>query len=91
MVRPFRALFITGMLLAQVVHASDNTVVDNSYVSSAHIGLRYSDSTLHQDGIANTGHANTIRLQLGYLCAFTPHLVAYAKGTRVWSLFGQEY
>jgi hypothetical protein len=91
MVRPLLALFITGMLLAQVVHADDNTVVDNTYVSSPYIGLRYRDSTLHQDGIANTGHANTLRLQLGYLWAFTPHLAAYAEGTRVWSLFGQEY
>jgi hypothetical protein len=47
MARPLRALFIASMLLAQVVHADDNAVVNNTYVSSPYIGLRYRDSTLH--------------------------------------------
>jgi len=74
------------ILLAQVARADDNT-----YVSTPYIGLRYRDSTLHQDNLADTGHAHTLRLQLGYLWALTPHLAAYAEGTRVWSLFGQQY
>ena len=63
----------------------------STYVSSPYVGLRYRDSTLHQANLADTGHAHTLRLQLGYLWAFTPHLAAYVEGTRVWSLFGQQY
>ena len=76
----------TSILLAQAAYASDN-----SYVSSPYLDLRYRDSTLHQASLADTGHAHTLRLQLGYLWAFTPHLAAYAEATRVWSLFGQQY
>ena len=82
----FKYVLFAGLLLTQIVHADDNT-----YVSTPYIGLRYRDSTLHQDNLADTGHAHTLRLQLGYLWALTPHLAAYAEGTRVSSLFGQQY
>ncbi|WP_266157349.1 alginate export family protein [Dyella silvatica] len=79
--------FITvGMLLSQTSQADDST-----YTSSPYIGLRYRDSTLHSDAFGNTGHAHTLRLQLGYLWALTPQLAVYAEGTRVWSLFGKQY
>jgi hypothetical protein len=81
-----KAILFAGLLLTQVVHADDNT-----YVNTPFIGLRYRDSTLHQDNLADTGHAHTLRLQLGYLWALTPHLAAYAEGTKVWSLFGMQY
>jgi hypothetical protein len=81
-----RYLFFASLLLAATARADDNT-----YVSTPYIGLRYRNSTLHQDNIANTGHANTLRLQAGYLWALTPHLAAYAEGTSVASLFGRQY
>ena len=80
-------ILLAGLLLTQVAHADDTT----SYVNTPYIGLRYRDSTLHQDNLADTGHAHTLRLQLGYLWALTPHFAAYAEGTKVWSLFGRQY
>ncbi|HEV2680979.1 MAG TPA: hypothetical protein VGV14_10805, partial [Rhodanobacter sp.] len=79
-------ILLASLLLSQAVRADDNT-----YVSTPYIGLRYRDSTLHQDNLADNGHAHTLRLQLGYLWALTPHLAAYAEGTKVWSLFGRQY
>jgi hypothetical protein len=82
----FKYFVFAGLLLTTTARADDNT-----YVSTPYIGLRYRNSTLHQDNIANTGHANTLRLQVGYLWALTPHLAAYAEGTSVASLFGRQY
>lgn len=79
-------LLFGSLLLAGSVRAADFT-----YVSTPYIGLRYRNSTLLQDNISNTGHANTLRLQMGYLWALTPHLAAYAEGTTVASLFGKQY
>lgn len=62
-----------------------------TYVSSPYVDLRYRNSTLDSDKFANSGHANTLRLQLGYLWAIDPQWAVYAEGTRVWSLFGREY
>ncbi|OOG49165.1 alginate export family protein [Rhodanobacter sp. C01] len=86
--KSLKYVLLASLLLSQIVHADDTP---NTYVSTPYIGLRYRDSTLHQDNLADTGHAHTLRLQLGYLWALTPHLAAYAEGTKVWSLFGQQY
>lgn len=73
---------LAGLLLAPLAHADDGT---------PYIDLRYRDSTLHQANMANTGHAHTLRLQLGYLWAFAPGFAAYAEGTTVHPLFGRQY
>lgn len=82
----FKYLLFASLLLTATVDAADNT-----YVSTPYIGLRYRDATLNQNNIANLGHANTLRLQMGYLWALTPHLAAYAEGTSVASLFGRQF
>lgn len=79
-------ILLASLLLAHAARADDNT-----YVSTPYIGLRYRDSTLHQDNLTDTGHAHTLRLQLGYLWALTPHFAAYAEGTKVSPLFGRQY
>ena len=84
--RASKYLAIAGLLLAPLAHADDAT-----YVSTPYLGLRYRDGTLDQHGVTKTGHAQTLRLQLGYLWALTPHLAAYAEGSKVQSLFGAHY
>ncbi|MEW9572631.1 alginate export family protein [Rhodanobacter sp. Si-c] len=75
-------LLLAGLLLAPLAHADDGV---------PYIDLRYRDSTLHQANLADTGHAHTLRLQLGYLWTPLPGFSAYAEGTRVLSLFGRQY
>lgn len=77
-----RLLLSAGLLLAPLVHADDGV---------PYIDLRYRDSTLHQANMADTGHAHTLRLQLGYLWTPAPGFSAYAEGTKVLSLFGRQY
>lgn len=77
-----RLLLLAGLLLAPFAHADDGV---------PYIDLRYRDSTLHQANMANTGHAHTLRLQLGYLWTFAPDFSAYAEGTTVHPLFGRQY
>lgn len=77
---------IAAIAFSAVGHADENT-----YVSQPYLGLRYRDSTLHSNSFDKTGRAHTLRLQLGYLWAFTPHLAAYAEGTKVQPLFGRQY
>ena len=75
-------LLLAGLLLAPLARADDGVPF---------IDLRYRDSTLHQANMANTGHAHTLRLQLGYLWTPVPDFSAYAEGTTVAPLFGREY
>ncbi len=83
--RAASALLVAGLLTAPACRAGDG------YASGFFLDLRYRDSTLHQATLADAGHAHTLRLQWGYLWAWTPHWAAYAEATRVWSLFGREY
>lgn len=75
-------LLLAGLLLASLAHADDG---------APYIELRYRDSTLHQANLPDTGHAHTLRLQLGYLWTPLPGLSAYVEGTKVNSLFGHQY
>ncbi|BFI95774.1 MAG: hypothetical protein RSP_12840 [Rhodanobacter sp.] len=75
-------LLLAGLLLAPLARADDGV---------PYIDLRYRDSTLHQANLADTGHAHTLRLQLGYLWAPLPGLSAYTEVTKVLSLFGRQY
>ncbi|MFK2876686.1 alginate export family protein [Rhodanobacter hydrolyticus] len=75
-------LLLAGLLLAPLARADDGV---------PYIELRYRDSTLHQANLADTGHAHTLRLQLGYLWTPLPDFSAYAEGTKVLSLFGRQY
>jgi hypothetical protein len=59
--------------------------------SAPYIETRYRYSNLHSDGKPRRGHANTQRLQLGYLWRIDEHWSAYGEGIRTWSLFGQQY
>jgi len=83
---PRYAALAAAIVFSPVIHADENT-----YVNSPYLGLRYRDSTLHSDSFEKTGRAHTLRLQLGYLWAFTPHLAAYAEVTKVQPLFGRQY
>ncbi|WP_170207632.1 alginate export family protein [Luteibacter pinisoli] len=59
--------------------------------SAPYIETRYRYSNLHSDGKPRRGHANTQRLQLGYLWRINEQWSAYGEGIRTWSLFGQQY
>ena len=80
------AAVAAAVTFSSVIHADENT-----YVSSPYLGLRYREAELHSDSFDTTGRAHTLRLQLGYLWAITPHLAAYAEGTKVLPLFGRQY
>jgi hypothetical protein len=80
------AAFAVAVTLSTAARADDNT-----YVSQPYLGLRYRDSTLRSNSFDNAGRVHTLRLQLGYLWAFTPHLAAYVEGTKVQPLFGRQY
>lgn len=72
--------------MALSVCASD---VDSE--SAPFLELRYRYSNLATDARPMAGHANTVRLQFGYLWAFGDRWKAYAEGTQVTSLFGRQY
>ncbi|WP_198148991.1 alginate export family protein [Luteibacter yeojuensis] len=59
--------------------------------SAPYIEARYRYSNLHNDAAPKRGHANTMRLQVGYLWNIGEGWSAYAEGIRTWSLFGQQY
>jgi hypothetical protein len=80
------AAAIAAAAISLAVQADGNT-----YVSTPYLGLRYREATLHSDSFDKVGRAHTLRLQLGYLWAFTPHLAADVEGTKVQPLFGRQY
>jgi hypothetical protein len=84
-----QAILSAGLGLASIF--AQAAAQEVPYVSSPYLDLRYRNSTLNSDKFDNSGHANTLRLQLGYLWAITPHWGAYVEGARVWSLFGHQY
>ncbi len=55
------------------------------------LDLRYRYAHINTEGYADPGTANTLRITLGYLWPFAPNWSAYAEGTRVYGLFGDDY
>src|SRR5581483_9703326 len=55
------------------------------------VDLRYRSAHIDEDGYARAANANTLRATLGYLWNFAPSFYAYAEGTRVISVFGDDY
>ena len=55
------------------------------------VDLRYRYAYIDQAGYAQPANANTLRATLGYLWKFAPDWSAYAEGTRVFGLFGDDY
>ena len=64
---------------------------DNPDGSAPFLELRYRNSNLQSDAFPRRGHANTVRLQLGYMWAIGAGWSVYAEGTRTWSVFGRQY
>lgn len=59
--------------------------------SAPFVELRYRYSNLSSGSAPLRGHANTARLQLGYLWNIGAGWSAYGEATRTWSLFGRQY
>jgi hypothetical protein len=55
------------------------------------IDLRYRLAHIDEAGYARPANANTVRFTLGYLWNFAPQWSAYAEGTRVFAIFGEDY
>ncbi len=55
------------------------------------VDLRYRYAHIDEAGYAAPANANTLRVTLGYLWKFAPDWSAYAEGTRVVGLFGDDY
>lgn len=55
------------------------------------IDLRYRSAHIDTAGYAQPANANTLRVSLGYLWTITADWSAYAEGTRVFGLFGNDY
>ncbi len=64
---------------------------DDLIPDGAVIDLRYRFAHIDEAGFAQSANANTLRLTLGYLWQFAPSWSAYAEGTRVVGLFGDNY
>jgi hypothetical protein len=79
------ACLLATLLTSAAVHA------DDSSGGTPYVELRYRDSTLHSEQFQNTGHAHTLRLQLGYRWRWNDDWTAYLEGTGVGSLFGRQY
>jgi len=77
-----------GILAADPAIAADK---DSDPGSGFVLDLRYRYAHINTEGYADPGTANTLRLTLGYLWAFAPNWSAYAEGTRVYGLFGDDY
>lgn len=76
---------LVTVLISSVAYA------DDSNDAAPYVELRYRDSTLHSEQFQNTGHAHTLRLQLGYRWRWSDDWSAYLEGTGVGSLFGRQY
>lgn len=79
-------LGLAAGVIVMRAHANEPSVESAPFVD-----VRYRYSNLDSQAAALHGHANTVRLQLGYLWAMGGGWSAYAEGTRLWSLFGRQY
>ncbi|MFT3791922.1 MAG: hypothetical protein QM741_12805 [Rudaea sp.] len=75
------ALFAGSGVTNAIDYPPDGLVVD----------LRYRNAHIDQAGYAEPANAHTLRFTLGYLWKISPQWSAYAEGTRVSTLFGEQY
>ncbi|MET0934603.1 MAG: alginate export family protein [Luteibacter sp.] len=75
-----------GSMAGVSAWAGDAPVESTPYVES-----RYRYGNLHADDMPRRGHANTLRLQVGYHWVIGDGWSAYGEGIRTWALFGQQY
>ncbi|HSE12358.1 MAG TPA: hypothetical protein VLB69_06975 [Rudaea sp.] len=77
------AVLLTGFCVAAAAETGDAGpwVVD----------LRFRSAHIDTVGYARPANANTLRVGLGYLWAIAAGWSAYAEGTRVFGLFGDDY
>jgi hypothetical protein len=55
------------------------------------LDLRYRYAHIEETGFEHTANPNTLRVTIGYLWKPDPHWSTYVEGTRVSSLFGDNY
>jgi len=81
-------LLITGaMAIADSVAGESDGNPSSGFV----VDLRYRYAGIETAGYAQPATANTLRATVGYLWSFAPSWNAYAEGTRVYGLFGDDY